>query len=93
MAITDMRVGTNDFVPKEDVTKKLDDGREIVVARAGTPMPMAQAVEFGLVKDPAGSKKAQAPAENKLQQPAGETKTNTPAETGPEPTAKGGKQT
>lgn len=79
MPITDMRTGTNEFVPEKDATKKLDDGREIVIARKGTPMPMAQAIEFGLVKDPAetkiSAKKESSAPENKSEQPAAENKT------------------
>jgi hypothetical protein len=35
---------------KEDVTEKLPDGRQILVARKGTVMPVARAIEMGLVK-------------------------------------------
>ena len=35
---------------KEDVVEKLKDGRQILVARKGTVMPVARAVELGLVK-------------------------------------------
>jgi hypothetical protein len=35
---------------KEDVTEKLKDGRQILIARKGTVRPIARAVELGLVK-------------------------------------------
>jgi hypothetical protein len=59
----------NQYTPKHDVLETLPDGRQIVVAAAGRPVPMAQARELGLVKDGAGA----GPAETKDEKP-GESK-------------------
>ena len=41
----------SEFYPEKDVTRRTEDGREIVIARKGTPMPMAKAKQLGLIKD------------------------------------------
>ena len=38
------------FTPNEDIIKTKADGRTELVARAGVPIPLAQAVKLGLVK-------------------------------------------
>lgn len=62
----------NEIIPEEDVIVTKDDGRQIVVARAGTPLPRAAAIKYGLIKDEpeekaeaAPSNKAAKSAENK----------------------------
>jgi len=47
------RPGPGVYVPEEDVTETLPDGRTIQVATKGAEMPMAEAVRLGLVKTPA----------------------------------------
>lgn len=68
----------NLFTPDEDVFERTEDGREILVARAGTPISMEKADKAGLLKtkekaeekaDKVGllktEKKADKPSENK----------------------------
>lgn len=47
------------FMPTEDVTKTLEDGRQIQIAVAGVPMPLAAAIDAGLA-DEQGQPVAQA---------------------------------
>lgn len=42
-------MGTNVFIPKEDVTNRLPDGRRILICPAGRPMTMDRAIALGLV--------------------------------------------
>lgn len=44
-------MGKNEFVPSEDITRRLPDGRRVLVWNAGRPMTIDQAREFGLIKD------------------------------------------
>lgn len=41
------------YIPEHDVHERLPDGRRVLVARAGVPMPYSRAVQMGLVKRPA----------------------------------------
>lgn len=52
----------NEIIPEEDITVKKEDGREIVVARAGTPLSKAAAKKYGLLED---EEKAEAEKPNK----------------------------
>jgi len=74
----------NEFVPKEDVIRKKDDGREIVLARAGTPLPMAKARQLGLVKDEKPEEKAEPPKNNKSAKPSENKGAEKPEEKGGE---------
>ena len=55
---SDLANNADAFVPKEDVIKKLDDGREIQVAAKGVPVPRAEALRLGLVKPETDAEKA-----------------------------------
>lgn len=62
----------SEFYPEKDVTRKTADGREIVVARKGTPLPMEKAISLGLVRpetEKPAKKKAEKPTENKKVEP------------------------
>lgn len=78
--------GPGVYVPEEDVTETLPDGRTIQVAAKGAEMPLAEAERLGLVKAPAPV----GPAETKVVEPA-ETKAAEEAvveEEEPKPVAK-----
>jgi pyruvate/2-oxoglutarate dehydrogenase complex dihydrolipoamide acyltransferase (E2) component len=51
-----MMATTSPYVPESDIYETLADGRVVLVARAGVPVPIARARQLGLVKDavPAG---------------------------------------
>jgi hypothetical protein len=51
----------NEVVPEEDVIVTKEDGRQIVVARAGSPLTRAAAIKYGLIED----EKAEAGKPNK----------------------------
>lgn len=62
--------GLGTYTPEEDVTETLEDGRTIQIALKGHPIPMADAIRAGLVKEgktqgPAEKKPAQGPTEVK----------------------------
>ncbi len=40
----------NSYTPKHDVLETLPDGRQIVIAAGGRPVPMSRAKELGLIK-------------------------------------------
>src|SRR5436190_6507403 len=63
-----------DFVPEEDIIETLPDGRTIQKAVAGVPVPYAEAVKQGLIKEP----KSQGPSETKPQPGPSETKAKAP---------------
>jgi hypothetical protein len=68
------RPGPGVYVPEEDVTETLPDGRTVQVAVKGAEMPMTEAVRLGLVKTapapgPSETKEA-APSETKEEAPA-----------------------
>lgn len=70
-----------DYIPDQDVTQVLPDGRTIIIAPAGVPVPEARAKELGLIKDP----QPQGPTETKDAEPApdaGVTDTNAGAPQG-----------
>lgn len=56
------------YTPEEDITKKLADGREVLVAAKGIPMLRNKAVTLGLIKQP----QAQGPSEIKAEGEGGE---------------------
>lgn len=72
------RPGPGVYVPEEDVTETLPDGRTVQVAVKGAEMPMAEAVRLGLVKAPApagpSETKEAAPAETKEEEAPAKTK-------------------
>jgi hypothetical protein len=51
------------YIPESDITKKLDDGREVLVAPKGVPMLRSKAVTLGLIKVP----QSQGPSEIKAE--------------------------
>ena len=52
----EMAATTSPYVPEADIYEKLADGRVVLVAARGVPIPMVRARQLGLVKDsaPAG---------------------------------------
>ncbi len=74
MAIADIKTAANEFIPNKDVLDETPDGRQIVIARAGVPMPLEAAKKHGLVK----AEKAEQPEkENKAVSAAPENKSDT----------------
>lgn len=65
------QIADNQFLPEKDVFRATEDGRQILVARAGTPMLKTEAVKLGLLKqekaEPPKSNKAATPSENKTE--------------------------
>jgi hypothetical protein len=60
------------FVPEEDVVQELPDGRQIQLAVKGAEIPLAKAIELGLVKEskqqgPKETKPAAVPSETKAE--------------------------
>jgi hypothetical protein len=51
------------YIPEHDITKKLEDGREVLVAPKGVPMLRSKAVSLGLIKEA----QAQGPSEVKAE--------------------------
>ena len=39
------------YIPEADIIETLPDGRTVLVARKGVPMPLAEAKRLGFVKD------------------------------------------
>ena len=72
-------MSTNKFVPKEDVTRRLPDGRNIMLWPAGRPMTIERARSFGLIE--ADAPKPIAPSE--VKGPAEEEDEAEDAEDGP----------
>ena len=68
--------GQGEYIPEEDVTETLEDGRMIQIAVKGHPIPMGEAVKLDLVKQggqpgPSETKPAKAGAETKSEKDGG----------------------
>ena len=69
-----------EYVPEEDVMQTLPDGRVLIVAAKGVPMPKTRALELGLIKleepkaAPEPKSEKPAPSSNKAKKGPGETK-------------------